>query len=141
MLVGLNALVHPNFCCCLAATACAGSFSNDELSYHFVADCSAATAHGAACSLVLSDGYAFGSVTCDTTDGAYNVAAAVGMNDHAFLRDGLFTIICSAFRSTQYATVVAHSAMRHPTPPSDATPHSPSLLYICKLMPCSRFCW
>ena len=56
--------------------ACSGSFSNDEGSNGFTADCSGAAGNGDACTLTLSAGYGGGSVSCSTSDGSYTVVAA-----------------------------------------------------------------
>ena len=73
------------FCVCLffrgffyLATACSGSYADDEPTNHFTADCSSATAHTDTCALTLSAGYTGGSVTCDTADGEYDVVVATG---------------------------------------------------------------
>jgi hypothetical protein len=52
------------------------TFTDDEPANHFTADCTGITTNGATCTLTLSSGYGGGSVTCDTSDGNYNVVGA-----------------------------------------------------------------
>ena len=56
--------------------SCSGMFPDQESVYHFSADCSSATDNGQACRLTVSRGYSGGSVTCDTSDGDYDVVPA-----------------------------------------------------------------
>ena len=62
------------------ATACVGiTWTDDEPTNGFTADCTSAVAHGDTCVITVSVGYAGGSVTCDTADGLYDVVVATGM--------------------------------------------------------------
>ena len=58
-------------------TPCTGSFTDDEPTNHFTADCSGAVAHDAPCTIARTAHYALGSVTCDTSTGIYAVVPAV----------------------------------------------------------------
>merc|ERR1711865_519690 len=71
-----NMAISADKAACCTATPCAGTFTNDESTNHFSADCSSATANAATCALTVSAGYSGGSVTCDTADGVYDVVAA-----------------------------------------------------------------
>ena len=78
------------------ATACSGSFTNDEATNHFTADCSGKTVHGEACVIVLSAGYGAGRVTCDTTSGEYDVEVArlAGVYYHLWAAQERWVVQC-----------------------------------------------
>ena len=58
------------------ATPCTGTFTDNESSNHFTADCAGQTTHDSTCVVTDSAGFTGGTVTCDTATGFYTVVVA-----------------------------------------------------------------
>ena len=71
-----------------SGTPCDGTFTNDEPTNHFTADCTGVTTFKALCALTITAvGYSGGRVSC-TADGTYQTIQATDTNGCALDTDG-----------------------------------------------------
>ena len=96
------------------ATPCTGTFTDNESSNHFTANCADQETHGSTCVVTDSAGFAGGTVTCDTATGLYTVVPATATPCTGTFTDNEssnhFTADCAGQTTHDSTCVVTNSA-------------------------------